>query len=161
MKRSILFALLLAAPLALAQTPPHKTADTLRAEAKALIATETTLAKRDICQNPHYTQADLNECFAEEAHRIDASYIHLVRILGALLREQTVDDRSTDAPPSIAPKQFDSAESSWQSYRKSTCTAVAFQYDGGSMQPMQFSGCFAAVTVAHMKEIVPLYAEEP
>jgi uncharacterized protein YecT (DUF1311 family) len=138
---------------ALAQKP-HKSEDAYRADAKAILADEQARNKKTACNDPHSTQLDLNVCFAQEAQRIDARYTKFVRALGAVLRSDI------DPPARPGPLPFDIAEDAWHDYRRKFCDAIGHQYEGGSMQPMQISGCIAALTFNHMKELGDLYSED-
>ncbi|MFM6925322.1 MAG: lysozyme inhibitor LprI family protein, partial [Ferruginibacter sp.] len=45
------------------------------------------------------------------------------------------------------------AQRAWIKYKEAHCTSVANAYEGGSMQPMVYSGCIAELTKARTKEL--------
>ncbi|SEM79789.1 Uncharacterized conserved protein YecT, DUF1311 family [Sphingomonas gellani] len=45
------------------------------------------------------------------------------------------------------------SQRAWLQFRDSECRRVAQQYEGGSMQPMQYSGCLAQLTRARTRQL--------
>jgi uncharacterized protein YecT (DUF1311 family) len=86
------------------------------------------------------TQTGLNVCFANayksEESRLKVTYNHYLTILS-----------STDKTNLLT------AQEAWLRYRDAECKAVADQFEGGSMQPMQFSSCMYELTLARIREL--------
>jgi uncharacterized protein YecT (DUF1311 family) len=49
--------------------------------------------------------------------------------------------------------KYISASSAWLSYRTSACQAEASIYAGGSLQPVAYANCLAALDVSHVDEL--------
>ena len=48
---------------------------------------------------------------------------------------------------------FVRGEVAWAGYRRSSCTAEASAYDGGSFQPVAFAGCLVARNRTHLADL--------
>jgi uncharacterized protein YecT (DUF1311 family) len=53
---------------------------------------------------------------------------------------------------------FVAGEKSWLRYRRSSCTAEASFYDGGSAQPVVYGNCIVARNRTHLRDLAVLKA---
>lgn len=104
------------------------------------------------------TQADMNQCSAEEYRKADAHlnivYKNLVRLLQ--------DDTGKVQPPSgdgqkkaetLAVQELRAAQRQWIQYRDLHCGAVKAHYEGGSIAAMQWSACMTETTNHRVEEL--------
>jgi uncharacterized protein YecT (DUF1311 family) len=92
------------------------------------------------------TQAALNRCAREESDRATRRLSDLVQEL----RRVTDPDRM---------RGLDSAQASWDGYRRVQCVWEASAYEGGSMKPMVLSACWTRVTELRIAELKVLLCE--
>jgi uncharacterized protein YecT (DUF1311 family) len=92
------------------------------------------------------TQAALNRCAREESDRATRRLSDLVQEL----RRVTDPDRM---------RGLDSAQASWDGYRRVQCGWEASAYEGGSMKPMVLSACWTRVTELRIAELKVLLCE--
>jgi uncharacterized protein YecT (DUF1311 family) len=116
-------------------------------------------SKEPYCQDPHYTQSDLNDCAAREL-RTSLTYYHAYAdAIAQLLEMQVADAKEIDQTPyRKASLAFRSAETSWQDYSDKACRAVASQNEGGSMQPLTDLSCREELTQRHMEELATVFS---
>lgn len=86
------------------------------------------------------TQLEMNMEAAAEAKKADAAMTALYKKLMATLDEK-------------GKQLLLEAQRAWIKYKEAHCKSVANAYDGGSMQPMVYSGCIADLTRARSKEL--------
>lgn len=128
-------------------------------KATAAHAAEERHSKQPYCQNPHYTQADLNACAARELQTSLTYYRAYTAAIAELLAMQAADARGIDQGPyRNASLAFRSAETSWQDYSDKACRAVASQNEGGSMQPLTDLSCREELTRSHMEELARVFS---
>jgi uncharacterized protein YecT (DUF1311 family) len=86
------------------------------------------------------TQAEMNQTAAQGYYKADAELNKVYKILLSKLDEKG---------KSLLIK----AENDWIKYRDSHCKFEASFYEGGSMQPMIYSGCLESETINRIKEL--------
>jgi len=99
------------------------------------------LTRADRCESPQ-TQAAMNVCAAEEFRRADAQLNAVYRKLTATL---DADRR----------RKLQAAQRAWLAFRDAHCEFEASAYEGGSMQPMEYSTCATNVTkerIGHLRQ---------
>lgn len=147
----------------LAQTPAAPTQGDLDAKRAALqrhgtevLNRERVRSKANLCAKAGPSDLSYSNCYSAEGKVTDADYAEFVRVIGALLRLPSVH---TAVPP-VAPKQldFDSAEASWLIYRKQSCMAMTYQWEGGTLGRVNYPKCLLTVTWDHMNELADLYS---
>lgn len=122
-------------------------------------AAEKLHSQQPYCQNPHYTQADLNECAARELQISLTHYRAYIDAIAKLLEMQEADADGIDQNPyRKAALAFRTAETSWQDYSDKACRAVASQNEGGSMQPLTDLSCRRELTQRHMEELATVFS---
>ena|ERR1700677_2676568 len=91
-------------------------------------------------QDPHLSQAGLNECFANEAHAaemtLQRTYNHYLKLLKDADKKNLIE-----------------AQKAWVRYRDAECSAYGGQFEGGSMQPMQYDSCRLSTASQRNKEL--------
>ena len=128
-------------------------------KATAAHAAEKRHSKQPYCQNPHYTQTDLNECAARELQTSFTHYRAYVDAIAQLLEMQEADADGIDQTPyRKAALAFRTAETSWQGYSANACRAVASQNEGGSMQPLTDLSCRDELIQRHMEELATVFS---
>lgn len=95
--------------------------------------------RKDPCANPQ-TQAEMNICARNEFKAAD---IVLNRVYNQLMSK--LDDTGK--------VKLKEAQGAWLKYRDADCDYEASLFEGGSMQPMVLSSCFARVTRARTAEL--------
>ncbi len=116
-------------------------------------------SKQPYCQDPHYTQSDLNSCAARELGTSLTHYRAYIDAIAQLLEMQVADAHEADQTPyKKASLAFRSAETSWQDYSDKACHAVASQNEGGSMQPLTDLSCRMELTQRHMEELATVFS---
>jgi uncharacterized protein YecT (DUF1311 family) len=86
------------------------------------------------------TQAEMNQTSAQGYYKADAELNKVYKILMSKLDEK-------------GKALLIKAENDWLKYRDSHCKFEASFYEGGSMQPMIYSGCLESVTMDRIKEL--------
>jgi len=128
-------------------------------EANGALGAERHHAKQPYCQNPHYSQMDLNQCAARELRTSLIHYQTYSSAITQLLELQVADEVSIDPTPyRKAALTFGKAESSWKDYYVQTCHAVASQNEGGSMQPLTDLSCREDLIQRHMEELATVFS---
>jgi len=95
--------------------------------------------KADPCANPQ-TQSEMTQCAGKAFQAADAVLNQVYQKLAAKLDG---DEKA----------KLKEAQTAWLKYRDSNCEFVADQYQGGTMQPMIYSGCLADVTRKRTSEL--------
>jgi uncharacterized protein YecT (DUF1311 family) len=109
--------------------------------AAALILVHALTRAADRCDSPQ-TQAAMNVCAAEELHRMDAQ-------LNAVYRKLTA---TLDANRR---RKLQAAQRAWLAFRDAHCEFEASAFEGGSMQPLEYSACATNVTkerIGHLRQ---------
>ena len=128
-------------------------------KAAAAHAAEKRHSEQPYCQNPHYTQTDLNACAARELETSLSNYRAYIHAIAQLLEMQAADVNGIDRTPyRNAALAFRAAETSWQAYSDKACRAVASQNEGGSMQPLTDLSCRMELTQRHMEELATVFS---
>ncbi len=128
-------------------------------KATAAHAAEKIHSQQPYCQNPRYTQTDLNECAASELRTSLTHYHAYIDAIAKLLGMQEADANGIDQNPYLkAALAFRTAETSWQDYSDKACRAVASQNKGGSMQPLTDFSCRGELTQRHMEELATVFS---
>ncbi|MEN9370908.1 MAG: hypothetical protein RI952_1773 [Bacteroidota bacterium] len=86
------------------------------------------------------TQAEMNQTAAQGYYKADAELNKVYKVLMSKLDEK-------------GKASLIKAENDWIKYRDSHCNFEASFYEGGSMQPMIYSGCLESVTMDRIKEL--------
>ena len=86
------------------------------------------------------TQAEMNQTSAQGYYKADAELNKVYKILISKLDEK-------------GKGLLIKAENDWIKYRESHCKFEASFYEGGSMQPMIYSGCLESVTMDRIKDL--------
>lgn len=116
---------------------------------------EAQSARANPCDNAT-TQADMNQCTADEYREADAHlnivYKNLVRLLqkdaNELQQPSGGEQKKAEIP---AVQKLRAAQRQWIQYRGLHCGAVKAQYEGGSIAAMQWSACMTE-TANHRAE---------
>lgn len=113
---------------------------------------------RDVDCNNAQTQADMNQCAAEDYRKADADMnAQWAETRAAMLAW----DKAT--PPSGengAAKRLLVSQRAWLAYRDAACDVEGYSAEGGSMQPLMISSCLAELTkrrTEELKSLVGLY----
>jgi uncharacterized protein YecT (DUF1311 family) len=85
------------------------------------------------------TQTDMNICESQRAKRADAA-------LNDQWKRLVAQNAGTKAA-------FLASQRLWLQFRAAECKAQGARYEGGSMQPMVVSGCYADLTEARTADI--------
>ena len=104
------------------------------------------------------TQADMNQCSAEEYRKADAHlntvYKNLVRLLqkdrGEAAQQSGGEQRKPETP---AVQKLRAAQRQWLQYRDLHCGAVRAQYEGGTISPMLWTQCMTETTNHRIEEL--------
>ena len=86
------------------------------------------------------TQMEMNQASAQGYYKADAELNKVYKVLMSKLDEK-------------GKALLIKAENDWIKYRDSHCNFEASFYEGGSMQPMIYSGCLESVTMDRIKEL--------
>ena len=86
------------------------------------------------------TQAEMNQAAAHGYYKADAELNKVYKALLSKLDES--------GKPLLV-----KAENDWIKYRESHCKFESSFYEGGSMQPMIYSGCLEGITQERIKEL--------
>jgi uncharacterized protein YecT (DUF1311 family) len=87
------------------------------------------------------TQTDMNMCADKEYQAADKKLNDIYRQLTAAL-----DDAQLQAKLKVAQR-------AWIQYRDTECTFEVVENEGGSIYPMEYSGCTTRLTNARTKEL--------
>lgn len=94
-----------------------------------------------VCNNAG-TQAEMNACADKDYKRADAE---LNQVYQSLRSQQ----------PKSGKQALESAEAAWISFRDLDCAFAGSQFEGGSVEPMVYSGCMSDRTKTRVKELQP------
>ncbi|MFM7015041.1 MAG: lysozyme inhibitor LprI family protein [Bacteroidota bacterium] len=86
------------------------------------------------------TQAEMNQTAAQGYYKADTELNKVYKLLMSKLDEN-------------GKNLLIKAENDWIKYRDSHCKFEASFYEGGSMQPMIYSGCLESLTADRIKEL--------
>jgi uncharacterized protein YecT (DUF1311 family) len=146
----------------LAQTPATSTQSELDTKQKALqtrgteaLDRERVRSKEDLCGKAGPSDLSYGNCYSAEGKVTDADYAEYVRVIGALLRLPSVPTAPLGAPKRL---DFDDAEQTWLIYRKRSCMAMTYQWEGGTLGRVNYPKCLLTVTWDHMNELAGLYS---
>jgi uncharacterized protein YecT (DUF1311 family) len=125
---------------------------------------EAQPARANPCDNAT-TQADMNQCTAEEYRKTDAHlnivYKNLVRLLQKDADEPQKPSGGEQKKAEIpAVQKLRAAQRQWIQYRDLHCGAVKAQYEGGSIAAMQWSICMTETTNHRVEELKHGYETE-
>jgi uncharacterized protein YecT (DUF1311 family) len=102
-------------------------------------ATNLQLAQRPNCNNPQ-TQSEMNICasiaYQNADRKLNQVYRQLLPKLSASRKQKLI-----------------SAQQAWIKFRDSSCEFETSAYEGGSIAPMIYSNCLAAVTEQRTKDL--------
>ena len=105
------------------------------------------------CSNAQ-TQADMNQCAADDYRKADAAMnAQWAETRAAMLAW----DKAT--PPSQdngAAKRLLASQRAWLAYRDAACDVEGYSVEGGSMQPLIVSSCLAELTTRRTEELKSL-----
>lgn len=140
-----------------------------------LIATDAPFAQQsaeDEAQTPQAnpcdnatTQADMNQCSAEEYRKADAHLNTVYKNLVRLLQKDTGQAQPSSGDEqkkaeTLAVQKLRAAQRQWIQYRDLHCRAVKAQYEGGSIAAMQWSACMRETTNHRVEELKHGYQTE-
>ncbi len=94
-----------------------------------------------VCNNAG-TQTEMNACADKDYKRADAE---LNQVYQSLRSQQ----------PKSGKQALESAEAAWISFRDLDCAFAGSQFEGGSVEPMVYSGCMSDRTKTRVKELQP------
>lgn len=113
---------------------------------------------RDVDCNNAMTQADMNQCAAEDYRQADAAMnAQWAETRAAMIAWDTASPPSDD---NGAAKRLLASQRAWLAYRDAACDVEGYSAEGGSMQPMMISSCLAELTkrrTEELKSLVGLY----
>lgn len=118
----------------------------------ALLAAQPGAAPEWNCADPR-AQNEMNACAAIDFERADAALNAAWRglIAGAREADREIDRRHDRRPTGEA--KLREAQRAWLVFRDSHCTYEAYESRGGSMEPMLYHGCRAALTRARIRQL--------
>jgi uncharacterized protein YecT (DUF1311 family) len=90
------------------------------------------------------TQIEMNQCSNEEYKKVDS---HLNAVYKNLLSMLQSDSYR------IARQKLRAAQRAWIQYRDLHCDAVRQQWEGGSISPLEWSGCMTETTNDRIAEL--------
>jgi uncharacterized protein YecT (DUF1311 family) len=104
------------------------------------------------------TQADMNQCSAEEYRKADAHlntvYKNLVRLLqkdAGEAAQQSGGEQTKPETPAV--QKLRAVQRRWIQYRDLHCGAVRAQYEGGTISPMMWTQCMTETTNHRIEEL--------
>jgi uncharacterized protein YecT (DUF1311 family) len=114
-------------------------------------------ARANPCDNAT-TQAEMNQCTAEEYRKADAHlnivYKNLVRLLQKDADQPQQPSGGEQKKAEIpAVQKLRAAQRQWIQYRDLHCGAVKAQYEGGTIAAMQWSPCMTETTNHRAEEL--------
>lgn len=98
------------------------------------------------CSNQD-TQLDMNECAAQA---FDAADAELNRVYGVAVGFARQIDAESKGP---AEEKLRVAQRAWVTYRDAACASESSLYEGGSIQPLIYSGCLERLTLARTNDL--------
>lgn len=105
------------------------------------------------CSNAQ-TQADMNQCAADDYRKADAAMnAQWAETRAAMLAWDKVSPASDD---NGAAKRLLTSQRAWLAYRDATCDVEGYTVEGGSMQPLIISSCLAELTRSRTEELKSL-----
>jgi uncharacterized protein YecT (DUF1311 family) len=113
---------------------------------------------RDVDCNNAQTQADMNQCAAEDYRTADAA----MNAQWAETRAAMIawDKASPPSDDTGAAKRLLASQRAWLAFRDTACDLEGYSVEGGSMQPLIISSCLAELTkrrTEELKSLVGLY----
>jgi uncharacterized protein YecT (DUF1311 family) len=113
---------------------------------------------RDVDCNNAQTQADMNQCAAEDYRTADAAMnAQWAETRAAML---AWDEATPPSDSNGAAKRLLASQRAWLAYRDAACDLEGYSAEGGTMQPMMISSCLAELTkrrTEELKSLVGLY----
>lgn len=109
---------------------------------------------RNVDCNNAQTQADMNQCAAEEYRQADAAMNAQWAETRAALLEW--DEASPPSDDNGAAKRLLVSQRAWLAYRDAACDVEGYSVQGGSMQPLTISSCLAELTTRRTEELKSL-----
>ncbi|MBC2774076.1 DUF1311 domain-containing protein [Rhizobium sp. AQ_MP] len=113
---------------------------------------------RDVDCNNAQTQADMNQCAADDFRQADAAMnAQWAETRAAML---AWDKASPPSDDNGAAKRLLASQRAWLAYRDAACDVEGYSAEGGSMQPLMISSCLAELTkrrTEELKSLVGLY----
>ncbi len=106
----------------------------------------------DTCTDSE-NQAEMNLCAQKNATAADGKLNDAYK---DAIDEMKQVDASLPADQRGAEQALRAAQRAWITYRDQTCAAEAFEYQGGSMQPMILSDCLARVSEDRAEELTSM-----
>lgn len=118
----------------------------------ALLATQSAGEAEWNCADPR-AQNEMNACAAIDFESADAALNDAWRelIAGAREADREIDRRYDRRPTSEA--RLREAQRAWLVFRDSHCSYESYESRGGSMEPMLYQGCRAALTRARIRQL--------
>jgi uncharacterized protein YecT (DUF1311 family) len=106
---------------------------------------------RDVDCNNAQTQADMNQCAAEDYRKADAA----MNAQWAETRAAMIawDKASPSSDDNGAAKRLLASQRAWLAYRDTACDVEGYSVEGGSMQPLIISSCLAELTKRRTEEL--------
>jgi uncharacterized protein YecT (DUF1311 family) len=105
------------------------------------------------CSNVE-TQADMNQCAADDYRKADAAMnAQWAETRAAMLAWDKATPPSGDAG---AAKRLLASQRAWLAYRDAACDVEGYSVEGGSMQPLIVSSCLAVLTTRRTEELKSL-----
>lgn len=109
---------------------------------------------RNVDCNNAQTQADMNQCAAEDYRKADAAMnAQWAETRAAMLAFDKVSSPSED---NGAAKRLLLSQRAWLAYRDAACDVEGYSVQGGSMQPLTISSCLADLTTRRTEELKSL-----
>jgi uncharacterized protein YecT (DUF1311 family) len=143
-----------------ADVPTRDKMTALHKQGAEALNRERARSKANLCDHAgDGSDPAVGNCWLREGRTTDANYNAYVRSIGALLRLSLQASQAMRQPGgSPQPIEFDTAESTWLSYRKQTCAAMTTQWEGGTLGRTAYPKCLVTVTWNHMNELNDLYS---
>ena len=167
MSRLFLLLLVATAPL-LAQTPaspshrkpPAPAANddklldkigALQNRARQILKAELSRRPDPACNPEKLSNNTLDDCFAADGAITERNYQAFAEALKASLAIQLSDvDPKIFPPPS---RNFATGEVAWRTFVNKTCAALGDTFVGGTISPIEMTGCHQDLTRQHMKDL--------
>ncbi|THV15466.1 lysozyme inhibitor LprI family protein [Rhizobium rhizophilum] len=109
---------------------------------------------RNVDCNNAQTQADMNQCAAEDYRKADAAMnAQWAETRAAML---AFDKMSPPSDDNGAAKRLLVSQRAWLAYRDAACDVEGYSVQGGSMQPLTISSCLADLTTRRTEELKSL-----
>ena len=114
--------------------------------ALALLWAAPAMAQELDCSAP-VTQNDINQCAEMDWRRADVALNDSYAMAVAAARDMGKYS-DTDIEEALR-----AAQRAWVTFRDLACAVESLQAEGGSMQPMLFSGCMTRLTLARIDDL--------